>query len=74
MSIPVVGKPAVRQSRRIKTELVRCGFLPKVLHITVQKGLQLYGDKASSNILTELLQLIDKKVSTLVEAWKLLPN
>ena len=48
VGVPVVEKPALRQSSRIRSEPVRCGYPTKVLQITVKKNLQQYGDKAHS--------------------------
>ena len=69
MSAPVEVAPAVRTSGRVRNQPDRYGFPPKVLHITVRKGLQQYGDKAHSSIMAELQQLVDKKVFIPVKAW-----
>ena len=46
-SVPAAEDPLVRQSGRVKNKPDRYGFPPEVMHITVKKGLQQYGDKAS---------------------------
>jgi len=74
VSTPVQEVPAVRTSGRVRNQPDRYGFPPKVLHITVRKGLQQYGDKARTSIMAELQQLVDKKVFTPVEASKLPPE
>ena len=74
VSVPVVEKPAFRQSSRVRSEPARYGFQHMELHISVKKGLQWYDDKAQSSIITELLQLVDKKVFTSVEGWKVQPD
>ena len=66
--------PAVRTSGSIKNKPDRYGSIPKVLLITVRKGLPQYGDKAHSSIVAEPQLLTDKKVFTPEEAWKLLPE
>ena len=38
------------------------------------EGLRQYSDKAHSSITTEFQLLVDKKIFTHVEAWKLLPQ
>ena len=52
VSVPVVEKPAARQSSRCRTEPVWDGLSPKVLHISVGKGFQQYGGKAHRSIMT----------------------
>ena len=50
----------------------RYEFPPKVLHITVIRGFQLYDEKAY-NMKAELQQLVHKKLFAPVEALKVLP-
>ena len=71
VSVPVVEKPTVKQSSCVKNESARYGFPTKVLHIPVWKSLQQYGDKVHSCIMTELQQLVDKKLFASVKAKKL---
>jgi len=74
VSTPFEEEPAVRTSGRVRRQPDRYGFPPKVLHITVRKGLKEYGETAKSSIMTELQQLVDKKVFTPVDHSKLSPE
>jgi len=68
---PVVETPLVRRSSRaVKPRNFFHEdekYFPKVLHISVRKGLQQYGGKARESIMTELQQMVQKKVFTPVD-------
>ena len=68
LSVAAAEAPAVRQSGQVRKKPDQYGFPPKVLHSTVKKGLQQYGDMIESSIMTELHQLGDKEVFTPLEA------